>query len=316
MVASAPAGSRAPDQPFLNSRRVGRAGTAVQPRRPRLRQDPATARIAVAPALALAVLAAPTDCSPATRGRARSVRPSRGLIRSRLARRRARVSPPPGGSPRSHSRAVGRRRSAWPHVGVAEQKEVVTDQFHLEQRLVNASSARPRGTSPARPAGRRRPSRCGDSGVAVSACPRLGHLGAIAPRLRAVDPPESAACAEPDRGGSASGARSASARHRVAPRHGGHSRRSLARRSRDSSFASAMSSAAKRSSAAASARIAGPRSMIVSSTRSLRPDCRGLRSLDTSTSTRISLAVQLLDLGELDGRVLAEPFQHVQCADP
>src|ERR1039457_6873997 len=66
-------------------------------------------------------------------------------------------------------------------------------------------------------------------------------------------------------------------------------RRSLARRSRDSSLAKARSNAAKRSSAAASARTDGPRQVMVSSTHSLRPDWRGLRSLDTSTSILIAL---------------------------
>ena len=63
-------------------------------------------------------------------------------------------------------------------------------------------------------------------------------------------------------------------------------RRSEARRSLDSSLAKARSSAAYRSSAAASARIAGPRDRMVSSTRSRRSDCLGLRSLETSTSIR------------------------------
>ena len=65
-------------------------------------------------------------------------------------------------------------------------------------------------------------------------------------------------------------------------------RRSDDRRSRPSSLANAKSRAAYLSSAAASARIAGPRDLIVSSTRSLRSDCRGLRSFDTSTSMRIA----------------------------
>ena len=66
-------------------------------------------------------------------------------------------------------------------------------------------------------------------------------------------------------------------------------RRSDARRSRPSSLAKARSSAAYLSSAAASALMAGPLDLIVSSTRSLRSDCRGLRSFDTSTSTRVAL---------------------------
>src|ERR1700728_1830521 len=65
-------------------------------------------------------------------------------------------------------------------------------------------------------------------------------------------------------------------------------RRSDARRSRASTLANARSSATYRSSAAASARIVGPLDLIVSSTRSLRSDCLGLRSFDTSTSIRIA----------------------------
>jgi hypothetical protein len=66
-------------------------------------------------------------------------------------------------------------------------------------------------------------------------------------------------------------------------------RRSPSRRSRASSLASARSNAAYLSSAAASARMTGPRDRIVSSTRSRRSDWRGFRSAVTSTSTLIAL---------------------------
>lgn len=61
--------------------------------------------------------------------------------------------------------------------------------------------------------------------------------------------------------------------------------RSCARRRRSWSLSRARSSAPKRSSDAASARITGPLSRTVSSTRSDRADWRGLYSWVTSTST-------------------------------
>ena len=60
-------------------------------------------------------------------------------------------------------------------------------------------------------------------------------------------------------------------------------------RSRASSLVTATSSAAYGSAAAASARTTGPRVFSVISTRSLRSACRGLSSLDTSTSRLITL---------------------------
>ncbi len=67
-------------------------------------------------------------------------------------------------------------------------------------------------------------------------------------------------------------------------------RRSADLRSCASSFAEARSSAAHGSLADASARITGPRLRRVISTRSERSACRGLCSLDTSTSRLIALA--------------------------
>lgn len=60
-------------------------------------------------------------------------------------------------------------------------------------------------------------------------------------------------------------------------------------RSRASSLATATSSAAYGSAAAASARTTGPRVLSVISTRSEWSACRGLSSLDTSTSRLITL---------------------------
>ncbi len=66
-------------------------------------------------------------------------------------------------------------------------------------------------------------------------------------------------------------------------------RRSATLRSWASSFAEARSSAEYGSGALASARITGPRLCSVISTRSARSACRGLRSLDSSTSRLITL---------------------------
>ncbi len=78
------------------------------------------------------------------------------------------------------------------------------------------------------------------------------------------------------------------------------------------------------SSAAASALIAGPRDRIVSSTRSRRSDCLGLRSSETSTSILIAFWSSFSSLASLaaaccrkrDGTVMWRPLTMISIVIP